>query len=316
MNASTRSTSDAVIAGPPWYAVLLRSGGAWSRSTFGRRHDGVFGETRTLVLGVCVVAMLALATGGAHADGLSVKRILDLLYPQSVAWTRLGAFAHAPPHLFDDPIHVETLGNFNRLQTDADRCAPMLRMFLDRARRNRFRAANVFGSGDDDLVYAGPQPCAEGDWTIIWRHGLNATAQVSVVILESEVQRIVAGAAPKAVGVAGGCCGDPWNYYCLYDPVPQETCTAVPGALTIPHPARLARGQATLHHDAKLLPAPNTTLEPDSPYQPPVRQAGAMVEQLMTVTDSAGASWRLVRAAVNQGDVSGRAQFVVGWVAD
>ena len=137
--------------------------------------------------------MLVVGSGGARADGLTAKRILDLLYPQSAGWTRLGVFPHPSPHLFDDPIHVETLGNFDRLQTGTDRCSPMLRMFLDRARRNWFRAANVFGSGDDDLVYAGPQPCAEGDWTIIWRHGLKAAAQASVVILDFEVLRIWSG---------------------------------------------------------------------------------------------------------------------------
>ena len=72
----------------------------------------------------------------------------------------------------------------------------------------------------------------------------------------------------------------------------------------------------TLRHDANLLPAPNATFEADDPYQPPERPAGTTVEQLMTVTDSAGKSWRLVRVAVKPGEVSGSAAFVVGWVAD
>jgi hypothetical protein len=268
-----------------------------------------------LLLAAFVIA-LVLGLHGAQAAGPTAKNILDLLYPQAIGWTRLSTFPHPPPRVFDDPIHVETLGYFDRLQTDADRCSPILRMFLDRSKRTKFRAANVFGPGDDDLVYAGLKPCAEGDWTIIWRHGLNSTAQVSVTILDAEVQRIQAGRQPKAVGVAGGCCGDPWSYYCLYEPIPHETCAAVPGALTIPHPARLARSELTLRHDVKLLPAPNATFEQDDPYQPPVRTAGTTVEQLLTASDAAGHTWRLVRVAAKQGEVPGTAAFVVGWVGD
>jgi len=260
--------------------------------------------------------LLVMGSDRARGDGPTSKSILDLLFPQSAGWTRLSTLPHPSPHFLDDPIHVETLGYFDRLQTDADRCSPMLRMFLRRDKPNRFRSADVFGAGDDDLVYAGPKPCAEGDWTVIWRHGLTYTAQVSVIILDAEVQRMLTGSQPKAAGVAAGCCGDPWNYFCLYEPIPQETCTAVPGALMIPHRARLVRGEVTLRHDVRLLPAPNATFEQDDPYQPPVRTAGTTVEQLLTVSDGAGRSWRLVKVAAKQGEVPGTASFVVGWVAD
>src|SRR5580692_8011150 len=96
----------------------------------------------------------------------------------------------------------------------------------------------------------------------------------------------------------------------------NESRTAVPGALVIPHGARLMRTEVTLGQDVKLLPAPNATLEPDDPYQPPVRTAGTTADQLMIDSDSAGRSWRLVRVAAKPGEVSGSASFVVGWVAD
>ena len=192
----------------------------------------------------------------------------------------------------------------------------MLRMFLDRTRRIRFRAANVFGSGDDDLVYAGPQPCAEGDWTIIWRHGLNYSVRASVIILNGEVQRVQAGPQPKAVGVAFGCCADPWSYYCLYDPIPQAICTAIPGALIIPQRTRLARSEVTLRQEVKLLPSPNAKIEDGDPYMPPVRPAGTKAEQLLLVVDAAGRSWGLVRVAATDTELSGRVEFLVGWVGD
>jgi len=270
---------------------------------------------RMLFAGVVVLVLVA---GPASAQGVTAtpKIILDLLYPQSVGWTLLSTFPHPSPGLLDDPIHVEMLGYFERLQTGADRCSPMLRMFLGRAALDRFRAANVFGPGDDDLVYAGQKPCAEGDWTIIWRHGLSRTGSASVIILDADFQRVLAGQQPKAVGVAAGCCGDPWNNYCLYDPIPQETCTAVPGALIIPRGARVARGDVTLGREVKLLPAPNATFEQDDPYLPPVRTAGSKVEQLMIGSDGAGRPWRLVRVAAKQGEVSRSASFVLGWAAE
>jgi hypothetical protein len=281
----------------------------------GRPHDAPRNMARMLGAGILVALVLVMGPGRAAGDSQTPRHILDLLYPQSAGWTRLSAFPHPSPHLLDDPIHVETLGDFDDLRNDPG-CSPMLRMFLDRARRNRFRTANVFGPGDDDLVYAGPKPCAEGDWTIIWRHGLNYSTRASVIILNGEIQRVQAGSQPKAVGVAPGCCADPWSYYCLYDPIPHGTCTAVPSALIIPQRARMARSEATLRQEARLLPAPNATIEEGDPYMPPVRPAGTKAEQLLLIVDGAGRSWRLVRVVANQSELSGSVAFLVGWVAD
>jgi hypothetical protein len=92
--------------------------------------------------------------GSGRAQGITAtpKSILDLLYPQSAGWTLLSTLPHPSPHLLDDPIQVETLGYFDRLQTGADRCSPMLRMFLGRGALDRFRSANLFEPGDDNLV--------------------------------------------------------------------------------------------------------------------------------------------------------------------
>jgi hypothetical protein len=311
MTAAKRLTSDATIAVPRQHVDLGQTG----NRNVGRQPERLVEMARVLRAALFVTLAIVLGPARAHGDGQTMH-LLDLLYPQSVNWALLSTFPHPSPHLLDDPIHVETLGYFERMQTGADRCSPILRMFLGRAKLERFRSADVFGPGDDDLVYAGQKPCAEGDWTIIWRRGLSRTGQVGVIILDAEVQRVLAGPQPKAVGVAAGCCGDPWSYYCLYDPIPHETCTAVPGGLIIPRGARVARGDVTLGHDVKLLPSPNATFEQDDPYQPPVRSAGSKVEQLMIVSDGAGRPWRLVRVAAKQGEVSGSASFVLGWVAE
>ncbi len=313
MTAPNRLTPDATIAMPRSYATMLRQ---TANRHLGRQPVRSLDMARRLGARLLVALVLALGPGRAHGDGQMPKRIMDLLYPQSAAWTRLSTFPHPSPHLLDDPIHVETLGYFERLQTDVDRCSPMLRMFLGRDKLRRFRSADVFGHGDDDLVYAGPKPCSEGEWTIIWRHGLNYAAQASVVILDTEVQRILAGPQPKAVGVAPGCCADPWSYYCLYDPIAHETCTAVPGLLIIPHGARIVRSDITLHQDVKLLPTLNATFLQGDPYLPPVRPAGTTAEQLMIVTDDVGRSWRLVKVAAKPDELSGSVSFLVGWVAD
>jgi len=312
MTAPKRLKPDANISVSRTHAAKLRR--------TGNRHAGcepvrLIQMARLLRVGLLVTLAIVLGPARAHGDG-QTKHLLDLLYPQSVGWTLLSTFPHPPSHLLDDPIHVETLGYFDRLRTDADRCSPIVRMFLGRDKLHRFRSGNVLGPGDDDLVYAGPKPCAEGDWTIIWRHGLDHTSGATVIILDVEVLRILPGPQPKAIGVAPGCCGDPWSYYCLYDPIPHETCVAVPGALIIPHGARLARSDVTLLQDAKLLPVPNATFKQDDPYQPPVRAAGTSVEQLLLVVDGAGRSWHLVKIAAHEGEVSGNASFVVGWVAD
>jgi hypothetical protein len=312
MTGTKRLTSDATIAVPRTPAANLRQTG---NRNVGRQPERLVEMARMVRAGVLVTLVIVLGSARAHGDG-QTKRLLDLLYPQSVNWALLSTFPHPSPHLLDDSIHVETLGYFDRPQTDADRCSPIVRMFLGRDKLRRFRSGNVLGPGDDDLIYAGPKPCAEGDWTIIWRHGLSHTSAVTVIILDAEILRILAGPQPKAVGVAPGCCGDPWSYYCLYDPVPRETCIAVPGALIIPHGARLARSEVTLRQDVKLLPAPNATFEQDDPYQPPVRPAGTTAEQLLLVVDSTGRSWHLVRVAAKSGEVSDNAAFVVGWVVD
>jgi hypothetical protein len=266
--------------------------------------------------GLLITLVLLTGPSGAQGGSQTPKSILDLLYPQSAGWTRLNRLPHPSPRILDDPIHVETLGYFERLQTDADRCSPMLRMFLGRGALDRFRTANVFGTGDDDLIYAGTKPCAEGAWTIIWQHGRNPSVASHATILDAEIQRIQSGPQPKAVGVAPGCCGDPWDYYCLYDPIPREDCTAVPQALTIPDSTRLARNGITLQRDATFLPAPNATFEQGDPYRPPVRPTGTKVEQLLIATARDGRSWRLVMVAAKQDEFSGTAHFLLGWVRE
>jgi len=315
MTQSIRVTIDDVIAVPSAGAAEFRHTGVGHAGVVPGSPQPKSKMGRALLAGVVALVLLA-APGRVRAAGPTANELLSLLYPQSVAWRVLDTFPHPSPHLLDDPIHVETLGYFDRLQTDADRCSPMLRLFLGPDPMRRFRSADVFGPGDDDLVYAGQKPCAEGEWTIIWRHGLNRAGRVSVFVLDSEVRRVLAGPQPKAIGVAGGCCGDPWNYDCLYDPIPHESCTAVPDALTIPRGARPARSDLTLRHEVKLLRAPNETIEQGDPYEPPLRTAGTAAEQFMIVADGAGRPWHLVRVAAKQGEVSGHASFVLGWVAE
>jgi hypothetical protein len=266
---------DAIAA--PWAGPAeVRRAGICGVGVFTVRRGRRCKMARILFAGVVVLVLMA---GSGRAQGITAtpKNILDLLYPQAAGWTLLSTFPHPSPHLLDDPIQVETLGYFDRLQTGADRCSPMLRMFLGRGALDRFRSANLLGPGDDNLVYAGQKPCAEGDWTIVWRHGLAKTGSVSVITLDAEIQRVLTGPQPKAVGVAAGCRGDPWSYYCLYDPIPHETCTAVPGALIIPHGARAGRSDITLRQEVKLFPSPDATFEQDYPYHSPVRTAGTKV---------------------------------------
>ena len=60
--------------------------------------------------------------------------------PAAEAAATQRALPHPSLHLLDDPIHVETLGYSERLQTDSDRCSPMLRMFLGRGGLDRLRS--------------------------------------------------------------------------------------------------------------------------------------------------------------------------------
>ena len=313
MTASSPLTPKAATATLWPHAAKPQPAGIRHVGLVGRQHRRLPEMARLLRAGLLITLVLLTGPSRAQAGSETPKSILDLLYPQSAGWTRLNRLPHPSPRILDDPIHVETLGYFERLQTDADRCSPMLRMFLGRGALDRFRTANIFGTGDDDLIYAGPKPCAEGAWTVIWQHGRNPSAASHATILDAEIQRLQSGSQPKAVGVAPGCCGDPWDYYCLYDPIPREDCTAAPEALTIPDNARLARSDITLQRDVTFLPAPNATFEQGDPYRPPVRPTGTKVEQLLIATDRDGHSWRLVRVAAKPGEFSGSALFLMGW---
>jgi hypothetical protein len=217
---------------------------------------------------------------------------------------------------------MESLGNYKALRSPPG-CNPMLRMFAGSHAIDRFHRGNLFGVGEQDLIYEGQNPCAEGPWAIIWPDGLHYSYKREPIVLYGEFWRVLPGANLKVVGVMPGCCADPWSYYYLYDPMPRAVCTAAPSALALPDTAHEARTIVVLSHDVALQITPDAAEKhsADEPYQPPRILAGTAAEQLLSATDPEGRVWRLVRVESHllQYTVGGQLKgptHLLGWARD
>jgi len=149
------------------------------------------------------------------------------------------------------------------------------------------------------LIYVGPAPCAEGPLAVIWPNALSTQRRHrAAIMLRGELWRVLPGVDLTAAGVMPGCCADPWSYYCLYDPMPHENCTAAASSLVLPHGAKEDRKVVVLSRPVGLMVQPSCAKK-EFPrfqyYQPRPIAAGTRVDQLLVLMDSQGRTWRLVR---------------------
>jgi hypothetical protein len=264
------------------------------------------------------VAIFGFATNAQAKDGLN-DRLLALLYPQSVGWTTVSKLPHPPAALLEDPVAVEELGGYEPFRPQSG-CNPLIRMFVGHHVIDGFHVANLYGAGNSDLIYTGNNPCAEGDWTVIWRNGVHLAKGQPPTVLGTIVWRILPGSELKAVTVSAGCCDDPWTYYCLYDPVSRDVCTAAGTELVLPETAKPDRQTITVGKAVKLETSPARTeaRDPDDPYKPPARDANTQAEQFVTL-QAHGHIFRLVRVVSSEGEFAWlphRPQYVLGWISD
>ncbi len=175
---------------------------------------------------------------------------------------------------------------------------------------------DIFGTDDDDLVYFGEDPCAEGHFTFVWRH-VHAPSRMASLVILANVLRVDSPSGVRFSEVDAGCCAEVTDHYRISDlsEVHQRAVGVFKG-LTIPAGSRPASGEI----DLGMVPSVQLYLSPADAAHPetaardedgdvmsfPAHGGG---EILMTYRDPVGKLWNLVETGgkfANAGWVSGQ----------
>jgi len=170
---------------------------------------------------ICATAaLIACAIATAHAqptDAASEKvvrdaeRLADLLFPESHDWARVAELPVLATREFDQSL-ASALGREYDASPAAEAVCVMINMFMDDTPRGQFHVLAREGPGTPDVLYVGSQPCAEGDWTVIW------TKSHPAIRLPGRAFRIRLGPEPRVVMFESGCCADPNELFGVRDP--------------------------------------------------------------------------------------------------
>ena len=267
----------------------------------------------------------------ADDDWNAQRRIADVLFPQSEAWTRPEDGTHPTREWLTahrDHLKTAYLAVKDHENLESADCSFIARALTEDLDPKSFFLMPLFPGKDRELVYAGGSLCNEGESTVIWS---KAEKPDRVVILPYRVLRVNAGLKPLFTAVQAGCCDDPIDKYVLADvQSPWKDAIAVVNGLEIPSDAvRTAEtgkspGVLTLRNSPKRLDGYN----PDesehlggAAFGNIVRAylPGVSVTTLLKFKNSQGVEWRLVRVADDQRVWSyytpyGTNAPAVGWV--
>jgi hypothetical protein len=259
-----------------------------------------------------VVMMAAASILQADDDWNAQRRIADVLFPQSEAWTRPEDGTHpAREWLTAHRDHLKTayLAVKDHDNLESADCSFIARALNENLDPKSFFFMTLFPGKDRELVYAGSSLCNEGESTVIWS---KAEKPDRVLIMPYRVLRASAGTKPLFTAVQAGCCDDPMDKYVLADvQSPWKDSLPVLSGLEIPPDAARAAetgkspGVLTLRSSPKRSDAydPGESEHMASAAFGNILRAylpGVSVTTLLKFKNSQGAEWRLVRVAEDQ----------------
>jgi|GEM_PF-3766801 len=249
-----------------------------------------------------------------HADNdwTTQRRIADVLFPQSEAWTRPEDGTHPTKEWLTahrDHLKTAYLAVKDHENLESSDCSFIARALNESLDPKSFFLMPLFPGKDRELVYAGSSLCNEGESTVVWS---KAEKPDRVLILPYRVLRVNAGTKPLFTAIQAGCCDDPIDKYVLADvQSPWKDFIPVMKELEIPpdavHAAETGKspGVLTLRSSPKRLDAydPGESEHMASAAFGNILRAylpGASVTTLLKFKNSQGVEWRLVRVAEDQ----------------
>jgi hypothetical protein len=265
--------------------------------------------------------MLAACAGGrAYAakdmsDDGGAQQLADVLFPETREWRSINSFPHPAMPELDNLLGAMVEKLPEPVQRDVS-CSFVERVMRTPAFRAHLYQGNIFGPADDDLVYVGSAECAEGDFTIVWRHVHDPSRMMSLVIY-SRILRLDSAAPSHFTDVARGCCATPTDDYHIAGlSGAHERAVGVFKGLGVPTGSRMAPGRVQLQKESTDYVLPPA--DPSHPKAGPAMdedgtitsfKAGTDGEVLMTYRDPAGKLWRLV-------EIGTKSASDAGWISD
>ena len=264
------------------------------------------------VLAVLTGVTLTTASAGAAERVIPIGDtawIGDILLPETTAWPALRDFPHpAQPDLTGDLL-TRLSAELPETLTGGS-CPFAAKVIQAPGFRGKLRMGSIFGPDDDDIVYAGPTPCGEGDITVVWRH-VHDPAALSSFALFATVLRVQDIADPPFSTVEVGCCQTAFDIYHIATVTDGNVRSVyLHHLLKIPAAAKIEQHPIALKAATELEWSPlGRDPKAEADDAPISYQAGTPGEVLATYRDTVGKTWRLLA-------VPRKSPSSVGWTAD
>jgi len=273
-----------------------------------------------------MIAALVIAVApriDVYADGNSVSphgydRIADILFPEAHDWQRVDDLPVVTASELGAQLLEQMFSKKSGVSVADDiGCSFRGRMMHLLGLDQSLRRGDVFGPGDDDLVYVGPNPCGEGQVSIIWRH-VHDPSKMSGIIWSAElIIKLSSGGRIIDLEQNEG----HGTYYISASNSVKERSVDVFDGLEIPAKAVPARGRVVFKQPGLLhwwpgVGVANTRLseyaEDDGlDAKGETYDAGTRAEVLLSYHDASNRLWRLVRVPEPSTSHS-----TVGWISD
>ena len=235
--------------------------------------------------------------------------------PETQAWRPIGSFS-APSSRDVDGLLATLIAKLPKNVENDFECSVPDRLMHVPAFVERLHQGDIFGPGDDDLVYVGENPCAEGDIALVWRH-VHDPSRLASFAINATLLRIDEPSGARFSEVQRGCCAEPTDDYYIVDlSGAHQRAVGVFKSLDIPAGSRPARRAIDIGPDKRpIYVSPADAAPPEMAHGDPDGgverfEVSGRGEVLMTYRDSDGESWSLVeigaRSASNAGWISTR----------
>lgn len=272
-----------------------------------------------LLLVFVVVIFVTITPQSNAAEGkklISVgdfDRMAEILFPEARAWRRIDKLPVVTAAEMDSQLVDRMFAKKSGVTGEEDFvCSFRDRLKRDLGHEGNLHRGDVFGPGDDDLVYGGSEPCSEGNISIIWRH-VHDPEKMSA-FRWSRIIRLEASTSPHAVDVEIGCCATAYNIFHISALLGGPARSVyVLNNLEIPEDADEASGRVLFKQRTLLRWWPReATVNPNEDFDlggfnvnGQAYPSGTEGELLMSYHDVSGKLWQLVRVPLSSTSTAG-----------
>lgn len=161
-------------------------------------------------LAVFALALILICTAVAGEDVPDHVGRSGVLFPETVSWLTIQTLRRPPVAYLREAqqqlVNAYVVSKIGKAGESAD-CSVIGRIFADdNLLKTCFFTCDADGDGADDIIYAGPAECAEGNATIIWFREEQGFAVRQDVLWQMLALRVKPGKVPAISSVEVGCC--------------------------------------------------------------------------------------------------------------